>query len=65
MDDASVRDEPTEQPVSSSGPEAGQVPIPPVEELFDVDIDPTDFMSAQSFPASDPPSQATPRTRRG
>jgi hypothetical protein len=64
MDDAPVRHEPTEQPVSSSGSEADRVPIPPVEDLFDVDVDPTDFMSAQSFPASDPPSQATPRTRR-
>lgn len=27
---------------------------PPDEDLFDIDDDPVDFMSAESFPASDP-----------
>jgi len=28
---------------------------PPIEDLFDYDDDAVDFMSAESFPASDPP----------
>ena len=32
---------------------------PPIEDLFDFDEDPVDFMSAESFPASDP---APPQT---
>jgi hypothetical protein len=28
---------------------------PPIEDLFSFARDPVDFMSAQSFPASDPP----------
>ncbi len=32
---------------------------PPIEDLFDFDEDPVDFMSAGSFPASDPaPAQS-------
>lgn len=56
MFDIPTRYEDTEQPVSDDGPEGSRVPIPPVEDLFDVTANPTDFMSAQSFPASDPPS---------
>lgn len=44
------------QPVSGNGPEVKRAGIPPVEDLFDVATDPIDFMSVQSFPASDPPS---------
>lgn len=29
--------------------------VPPIEDLFSFDEDQVDFMSAQSFPASDPP----------
>jgi hypothetical protein len=30
--------------------------VGPVEDLFDFAQDPVDFMSAESFPASDPPA---------
>jgi hypothetical protein len=33
----------------------------PIEDLFDFDDDPVNFMSAESFPASDP---APPQTER-
>lgn len=56
MSDSPTRHDGTEQPVSGDGPEGSHVAIPPVEDLFDVTTNPTDFMSAQSFPASDPPS---------
>ncbi len=49
-----------EQPNPDHGSEADHIPIPPVEDLFDVDTDQTDFMSAESFPASDPPSHSPP-----
>jgi hypothetical protein len=41
-------------------PEANNSAIPPVEDLFDIATDQIDFMSAQSFPASDPPSHSPP-----
>lgn len=34
---------------------------PPIEDLFEFDEDPVDFMSAESFPASDP---APPQSER-
>ncbi|MGI8825675.1 MAG: hypothetical protein ACR2JC_08525 [Chloroflexota bacterium] len=36
-------------------PDEDHASIPDVEDLFDVAMDETDFMSAQSFPCSDPP----------
>lgn len=35
--------------------EASGAVVPPIEDLFSFDDDQVDFMSAQSFPASDPP----------
>jgi len=32
-----------------------QAAVPPIEDLFSFDVDQVDFMSAESFPASDPP----------
>jgi hypothetical protein len=67
MDDRLMRPERTERPVWGGDPDAGGIAIPPVEDLFDVGADPTDFMSVQSFPASDPPShspEAAPRETR-
>jgi hypothetical protein len=40
---------------------------PPLEDLFEFDEDPVDFMSAESFPASDPlppPSTIAPSDDR-
>jgi hypothetical protein len=34
--------------------ESNAAAAPPIEDLFDFDEDPVDFMSAESFPASDP-----------
>ena len=38
-----------------SFPTKSDAEILPVQDLFDYDDDPVDFMSAESFPASDPP----------
>lgn len=35
--------------------DVGEVAVPPIEDLFSFDTDQVDFMSAGSFPASDPP----------
>lgn len=40
--------------------EASRAGVPPIEDIFSFDEDQVDFVSAQSFPASDPPpSQST------
>lgn len=56
MRDIPTPRERTEQSVSSDDLKAISIAIPPIEDLYEVVTDPTDFMSAQSFPASDPPS---------
>lgn len=32
-----------------------QAAVPPIEDLFSFEADEVDYMSAESFPASDPP----------
>jgi hypothetical protein len=56
---ASLRNVPTPR-------EAPEAEVVPVEDLFDFGKDPVDFMSAESFPASDPappPSMIAPSFR--
>jgi hypothetical protein len=53
-----MRDTPTQNEPGAPCREHGT--IPPIEDLFSFTMDQTDFMSAQSFPASDPPSHSSP-----
>lgn len=60
----------TDEPVLPlpTAPDGERGTVPPVEDLFSITMDEIDFMSAQSFPASDPPpppSAIAPRRDRG
>lgn len=46
-------EEPREDEAADEG--EGRHAVPPIEDIFNFDENQVDFMSAESFPASDPP----------